>query len=111
MAAAVPEAQQPQAGTGEQGAPSVAGLRALGVLLFLAGLVGGIYFATFYDTSVKTETVEILGQRFGGERVHNIGLMQQRQLGLFGSGATGLLGFVILLYTEYGPGRRQQPAP
>ena len=49
-------------------------LKGLGNLLFFGGLLASIYFYAFFDTSVPTGT--------GGGRVHNIGLMQERQNGL-----------------------------
>jgi hypothetical protein len=80
---------------GRRGSPI---LRILGALLFLGGLAYGIHYLAFFDTSVAVPQQEILGQVIGGGRVHNIGLMQERQNGIymgFGAAVVGL-GLVII---------------
>ena len=55
------------------------------VFMVLAGMAMVAYFFLFYDTSVPVS---------GGGRVHNLGLMQERQLGLiagFGVLITGVV--------------------
>jgi hypothetical protein len=62
-------------------------------LLIVGGLVCGVYFLMFFDTSVQVPQQEIMGQTIGGERVNNLGLMQDRQNGIylgFGALAVGL---------------------
>jgi len=59
----------------------------IGILLIIGGLICSIYFAA-YSTSVSTE--------FGG--VHNVGLMQNRELGLV-AGIIALVAGLILVAT------------
>ncbi len=73
------------------------GVSVLGFLLFLGGFIALIYFWQFYDTSVSVPTQEIFGQTFGGGRVHNIGLMQDRQNGMIIGGVCAALGFVCVI--------------
>jgi hypothetical protein len=73
--------------------PSV--VRVLGLLLFLGGFIALIYFWQFYDTSVPTQ--EFVGQPFPGGRVHNIGLMQDRQIGILIGGMCAALGVVFAI--------------
>lgn len=75
-------------------------LRVIGVLLFLGGVAVGIYYLAFFDTSVAVPGVEIFGQTVGGGRVHNIGLMQQRQNGLWGSAGAALVGLLALVAAQ-----------
>ena len=75
-------------------------LRILGALLLLGGGGGVAYFYAFFDTSVATETLSFMGQTFGGLRVNNLGLMQDRQLGLVMSALAVVLGLVLLLYAR-----------
>src|ERR1051326_6961968 len=72
-------------------------LTILGALLFLGGLTGLIYYWQFFDTSVEVPLQTVLGQTYGGGRVHNIGLMQERQNGMIFSGIACGLGFVCLI--------------
>lgn len=77
---------------------------AIATLLIVCGLAYGLYFLMFFDVSVLVPGQEFLGQTIGGGRVNNIGLMQDRQNGLylgFGAAAVGL----ILMYMK---GRRDE---
>jgi hypothetical protein len=49
------------------------------------------------DTSVAVPTTTFMGETFSGGRVHNIGLMQQRQNGLILSLAVSALGLIIAI--------------
>ena len=73
-------------------------LRVLGVVLVIGGLFAGVYYLVFFDTSVEVPQREILGSVYGGGRVNNLGLMNDRQNGIylgFGAAVVGLacLGF------------------
>lgn len=61
-------------------------LTVLGVIMFVGGVIGLFYYWQFFDTSVSVPTERFFGQTLGGGRVHNIGLMQERQNGMIISG-------------------------
>ncbi len=64
----------------------------VGRCIIVIGILIAGYFFFFYDTSVHTESRHIYGVgTVGGERVNNIGLMQNRLL----SCTAGLVGIVI----------------
>lgn len=69
----------------------------LGWLAFITGFAVMVFFWLFFDTSVEVPTFDILGSEFGGGRVNNIGLLQDRQNGIFIGGFICLMGFVCLL--------------
>lgn len=72
--------------------------RTLALLLMVGGLAGTVFFYGFFDTSVAVPTTTFMGQSFGGGRVNNIGLMQERQNGIiFGLGAFGVGAILTLL--------------
>lgn len=75
-------------------------LKVLGVLLFLGGLAVALYFYAYFDTSVSVPSVEILGEVVGGGRVHNIGLMQERQNGLIFSSIAAAAGLLCVILAE-----------
>lgn len=77
------------------------GLRVVGALMFIGGVVALGYFFLFFDTSVAVPTQVIFGQAIGGGRVNNLGLMQDRQLGITVGGIATGLGFVCMLVGEY----------
>lgn len=64
----------------------------LGALVAVAGLLGFIYFLLIFDTSVAVPAREFMGQRVGGGRVHNLGLMQERNIWLAVTGVVTALG-------------------
>jgi hypothetical protein len=66
---------------------STSGIRILGITMLVGGLIGLFYFWQLFDSTVSS---------YGG-RVHNIGLMQERQTGLIISGIASILGFVCFL--------------
>jgi hypothetical protein len=69
-----------------------------GLLLLVVGLATLAYFLLFYDTSVEVPATAFMGQSIGGGRVHNIGLIQNRQNGVMvGSiiAAAGLIWFLV----------------
>ncbi|MDX1951492.1 MAG: hypothetical protein SFY81_04870 [Verrucomicrobiota bacterium] len=66
----------------------------LSAFAMIAGICALIYFTFFCDTSVEVPVREFMGQMIGGNRVHNIGLMQQRQNGMIFSSAFILLGLI-----------------
>ncbi len=69
-------------------------------ILVIGGLICGIYFLAFFDTSVEVPSQEIFGQTIGGGRVNNLGLMQDRQNGIYlGFGAT-IVGLAIGFFGE-----------
>ena len=62
-------------------------------LLLAGGLLCGIYFLFFFNTSVETPDRLIMGQFIRGERINNLGLMQDKQNGIylgFGAAVVGL---------------------
>jgi hypothetical protein len=72
--------------------------RFVGVLLLMGGLSASVYYYLAFDTSVQVPKTVIMGQTFGGGRVNNLGLMQDRQNGiLFGFGAAILGGVLTYL--------------
>lgn len=83
-------------GTGPQPAsPAPAIGPGIGVLLFLLGLFGIVYFWGVMDTSVEVPRKSVMGIEVGGGRVHNIGLMQERQNGLLVSSEVCALGLIL----------------
>ena len=76
-------------------------LRIFGLLTFLAGFGVLIYYWQFFDTSVPVPTQELFGQIIGGGRVHNIGLMAERQNGIAVGSVIAILGFICVLIGEY----------
>lgn len=75
-------------------------LKGLGALLFLGGVFAAIYFYAYFDTSVAVPGVEIFGETIGGGRVHNIGLLQERQMGLIGSFIAAAVGLICVVLAE-----------
>lgn len=75
-------------------------LKLIGALLFLGGISVGVYYFAYFDTTVAVQGVEILGQKVGGGRVHNIGLMEQRQTGLLLTGAVAAVGLLLVAFAE-----------
>ena len=72
-----------------------------GFALALVGLIIAGYFFFLYDTSVETETHYIAGYgTVGGERVHNLGLMQNRTLGCVGGLVLTIAGVVVLVVSH-----------
>lgn len=68
----------------------------IGMLLMMFGGLATLYFLNM-DTSVAVPSTELMGQTVGGGRVHNIGLMQERQNGLIVSLAVCALGLVLAI--------------
>jgi hypothetical protein len=60
-----------------------------GLFLFLGGLGLAAYFWLFFDTTVPAD---------GGERVHNVGLLNDRSTGTFIGGFAVLLGVIIAIF-------------
>lgn len=75
-------------------------LKFIGTLLFLGGIAAGVYYFSYFDTTVGVPGVEILGRELGGGRVHNVGLMEKRQTGMLLSGAAAAAGFLIVAFAE-----------
>ena len=76
-----------------------------GIALILIGVGICLYFAFGYDTSVSVDNsgTYISGLGTVGEihtRVHNIGLMQNRQLGLISGIAFIVIGFVVSIVSK-----------
>jgi hypothetical protein len=87
-----------EAGSNKTGSPL---LQFLGATLFLVGLGFAVYYWAYFDTSVQVEPVTLFGNTIGGGRVHNIGLMQERQTGLILSVSGSCLGFVLLIVERF----------
>ncbi len=71
-------------------------LMRLGALVLIGGLAGAIYFFFIFDTTVTIESRSILGEVYGGQKVHNIGLMAQRQNGLIISIGAAVLAAIVM---------------
>ena len=95
-APATPVAPEPTQ-SAESAAASVSGLSVFGALMFIGGSSVLIYYWQFFDTSVSVPVQTILGETFGGGRVHNIGLMQDRQTGMIVGGVLAAMGFLCAL--------------
>lgn len=74
------------------------GLAGWGVLLLVLGICGAVYFGFFFDTSVSVPTTNFMGQSFGGGRINNLGLMQDRQNFLMLSCAVSIIGVLLSLF-------------
>jgi hypothetical protein len=73
-------------------------LNLIGKIFRVSGAVIAVYFFLFYDTSVTTESHYISGVgRIGGERVNNLGLMQNRLLGSIFGMVLLVIGYVMVL--------------
>ena len=70
-------------------------MSALALFVFVAGLIGLIYYWQFFDTSVAVPETTAFGQTLGGGRVHNIGLMQQKQNGMIVCGVGAAIGLIL----------------
>ncbi len=80
--------------------PSTTGsptFRVVGALLFILGAAGVVYFLQFFDTSVPA---------FGGTRVNNLGLMQDKQNGLMLGALAAVVGLALLLYGQHRGSKR-----
>jgi hypothetical protein len=83
-------------------------VRFFGVALIICGLLCAAYFALIYDTSIqaRSDGVYVPGTGRIGEvdmRVHNLGLLQNRQTGIIGGIGVAILGGVLLLYRPTKP--------
>jgi ssDNA-binding Zn-finger/Zn-ribbon topoisomerase 1 len=85
----------PRASKGQKAAGGMF-FQAIGALLLLGGLLAVIAFYNM-DTTVEVPKTEILGHSIGGGRTHNLGLMQERQIGLLVSLAVTAAGFLSLI--------------
>jgi hypothetical protein len=74
--------------------------RVVGALLFVFGAGAAVYYFQFFDPSVEVPTVSLMGQSFGGGRVNNLGLMQDRQNGLMLGALAAVAGLALLLYGQ-----------
>ncbi len=86
----------------------VPALKVLGILLLLGGIGAAVYFFQFYDTGVEVPETTVMGQTVGGGRVHNVGLMQNRQIGLIVSVVAAAAGLACALVGQFAGGRLGQ---
>lgn len=73
------------------------GLIGIGTALISLGFIGAFYFIFIFDTTVSVPYMNILGQSFGGGRVNNFGLMQDRQNGIILSSVITIIGLILTL--------------
>ncbi|MBM2820549.1 MAG: Glycerol-3-phosphate acyltransferase [Candidatus Berkelbacteria bacterium] len=71
-----------------------------GVLVMIGGIVAVIYFAMFFDTSVVTPTTQMFGQTLGGDRVNNLGLMNDRSNGIMIGIGAAIFGLILSIVTK-----------
>lgn len=64
--------------------------QSFGFVLFVGGLIATIYFLEFFDTTVSTA--------FGA--VNNIGLLQDRQIGIIASVAALAIGIILVVFAS-----------
>jgi hypothetical protein len=74
--------QLPRSGKRKKNDPRRSSARTLGDVIFILGVLGLLYFYQM-DTTVPLSDSEFFGKN---KRIHNIGLMQERQNGLILSG-------------------------
>lgn len=98
----------PQPASASPQAPAVSA--GFGVLLFFLGLAGLLY-AWGMDTTLEVPKQTFFGTEIGGNRVHNIGLMQQQQNTLFVSGGVCVLGVVLAVLAAGRPGQNRSWRP
>jgi hypothetical protein len=67
---------------------STSGIKIFGIVMLVSGSLGLLYYRLLFDSTVYSS--------YSG-RIHNIGLMQDRQIGLIISGLAVILGFVCVL--------------
>lgn len=84
-------------GSALPGASGSGALKLWGWLLLGGGLLMLGYFSVVYDTSVATDSISIFGESYGGQRVHNIGLMQNQQNGMLVGALAAVIGVVMLI--------------
>ncbi len=82
-------------------------LRRISLLLLFFGIALGIYFFAAFDTTVVVPEREILGQTIGGHRVHNIGLLQDRQNGIMVGFGLAVIAVVLFVFSHF----RQSHSP
>lgn len=73
------------------------GLAGYGVIFLLLGGAAAFYFFLFFDSSVEVPTTEFLGKTYGGGRVNNLGLMQDRQNGIIISSVFAIIGAIMTI--------------
>jgi len=86
-------------------------LKVIGLLLLAAGIGAVAYFVGFYDTSVDVPETAIMGQSVGGGRVHNVGLMQNRQNGIIVGSVIAAAGLACFLVGQYSGRKSTQSIP
>lgn len=69
-------------------------LSGLGTFLLWAGILGALYFLFLFDTSVAVDRQA--AYYLGTNRVHNIGLMNDRQAGIIASVGAAILGALLV---------------
>lgn len=77
--------------------------RVLGAILIIGGLLVAFTTMNFMDTTVETQAVEIAGQTIGG-RIHNIGLMQQKNNTVLCAVGAAIVGAILCLV----PGQKKE---
>lgn len=73
------------------------GLAGYGVLFLLLGGTAAFYFFLFFDTSVEVPSHDFFGKTYGGGRINNLGLMQDRQNGIIISSVFAIIGAIMTI--------------
>ena len=94
-------AQPPPPATPPPRTTGIPALKAVGLLLLVAGLGTIVYFVGIYETSVSVPETAIMGYRVGGGRVQNVGLMQNRQNGIIIGSVLVVAGLACLLVGQF----------
>jgi hypothetical protein len=76
-------------------------VKVVGILLLLIGAGVLLFFLLFYNTAVEIPSQTFMGHEVGGGKVHNIGLIQNRQSGIFVGSIVAVAGLACFLFGLY----------
>lgn len=81
-------------------------MRASGAVTVLVSLIGLTYFQAVFETTAVSPKQTIGGTTIGGDRVHNIGLMQVQQNAVITSCTGVIAGVLMVLLGDKPPDNR-----